>query len=152
LAGIWPFAEGTLLLPAASSMMFLPQKPYLPLDTLRRVLSYPSGQTLADEAAYSLLQFCQLAHLYASIDADCQWSQVLSLGEQQRIAIARILLRKPDFVFLDEATSALDTPAESYLYQLLQTQCPHTCIVSVGHRNSLKAFHTRELSVAPASS
>jgi putative ATP-binding cassette transporter len=147
LAGIWPFAEGKLSLPAADRMLFLPQKPYLPLDTLRRVLSYPSGEDISDKVASALLELCQLTHLYARIDLSCNWSQMLSLGEQQRISIARVLLKKPDFVFLDEATSALDTPAESYLYQLLGSESPHTCLISVGHRSALQAWHTRELSI-----
>jgi putative ATP-binding cassette transporter len=147
LVGIWPFAKGQLSLPEADRMMFLPQKPYLPLDTLKRVLCYPSAQDISDETAKELLRFCQLTHLYDRINADCDWSRMLSVGEQQRVAIARAILNKPDFLFLDEATSALDEASETYLYQLLRTQCPTSCIVSVGHRSSLKAFHNKTLEI-----
>jgi putative ATP-binding cassette transporter len=148
LAGIWPFAEGQLFIPETAKILFLPQKPYLPLATLKQALYYPSSDSIADEQAKEILQLCQLGPFYDRLHQDSDWSRTLSLGEQQRIAIARAILVKPDFLFLDEATSNLDEAAEHYLYQLLRAQCPNTCLVSVAHRSTLKAWHDEELILA----
>jgi putative ATP-binding cassette transporter len=142
LAGIWPFATGKLLLPSNAKILFVPQKPYLPLGTLRQVLSYPNAPTADDATLHSLLALCHLDHLKDQLDAAETWSRVLSLGEQQRIGFVRILLTQPDFLFLDEATSALDETAEAEFYKLLKQRLPHTAIISIGHRSTLNAFHT----------
>lgn len=147
IAGIWPFGGGDLLAPAGSQILFLPQRPYLPLGTLRRAICYP----LADENAVDsstledILRRVDLAALIPRLDDVDDWSRILSLGEQQRIAFARILVVRPDWVFLDEATSALDEPREEALYQLLHETLPQTGFVSVGHRQTLFARHDKEL-------
>ena len=144
LAGLWPFASGKVCYPANSLPLFLSQKPYLPLGSLRQVLSYPLPEVPNTEAI-EVLQAVGLDKLSARLDDTELWSQILSLGEQQRIAFARILLVKPDVLFLDEATSALDEQSEAMLYRLLRTQLPQTIMVSVGHRSTLHPFHEKKL-------
>lgn len=146
LSGIWPFAEGKLSTPDIAHMMFLPQKTYLPLGNLKQALCYPGTTAgILDERIKGILRLCQLEHLCDNLDQDRDWSHTLSVGEQQRIGFARAILCKPDFLLMDEATSSLDEPSESYLYQLLKNECPNSCIVSVGHRSSLKTWHEKEL-------
>jgi putative ATP-binding cassette transporter len=141
LAGLWPFVEGSLAVPARAQMLFLPQKPYLPLGTLREALCYP-GAPLADDAALrDVMALCQLEHLGDKLDNSEPWSHILSLGEQQRIAFARTFIAKPPFIFMDEATSALDEALEAHLYEALITHLPASAIISVGHRSTLKAWH-----------
>jgi len=147
LAGLWPFVEGQLTLPEHARMMFLPQKPYLPLGTLADTLSYPSAAKPDHAQLTELLTLCKLAHLATRLDEEQPWSHILSLGEQQRIAFARILVAKPDFIFLDEATSALDEANEAYLYGLLKSRLPNAAMISVGHRSSLKVWHKAEKSL-----
>lgn len=147
IAGLWPFVEGKLVLPIDLRMLFLPQKPYLPLGTLREVLCYPDAPSANDAALVALLKTVQLDHLSDKLNAVDNWSHILSLGEQQRIAIARVLLARPDFVFLDEATSALDESTEARLYPLLKQTLPRTAIISVGHRATLRAFHDAEMTL-----
>ena len=144
LAGLWPFASGKVCYPANSLPLFLSQKPYLPLGSLRQVLSYPLPEVPNTEAI-EVLQAVGLDKLSARLDDTELWSQILSLGEQQRIAFARILVVKPDVLFLDEATSALDEQSEAMLYRLLRTQLPQTIMVSVGHRSTLHPFHEKKL-------
>jgi vitamin B12/bleomycin/antimicrobial peptide transport system ATP-binding/permease protein len=146
IAGIWPFGAGTVETPSEGSSLFLPQKPYLPIGTLRSVLSYPqSPEAFSDEAMREVLRSCALPDLAERLDESRHWAQELSLGEQQRIAFARALLQRPEWLFLDEATSALDEPSESRLYRLLRQRLPGTTLVSVGHRLTLAAFHDRRL-------
>ncbi|MGC8603603.1 MAG: ABC transporter ATP-binding protein/permease, partial [Desulfomonilaceae bacterium] len=128
LAGIWPFARGTIRIPERSKTMFLPQKPYLPLGSLRRALYYPSEPTMSEPQLLEVLDRCFLAHLSKEVDQSVNWSQALSLGEQQRIAFARILLQRPDYLFLDEATASLDERMEEKLYQLIRTQLTNTTV------------------------
>ena len=135
--------------PQASDALFLPQKPYLPLGTLRGALYYPAAAQAGDEAA-AILQQCQLGHLVARLDEDADWTRILSLGEQQRLAIGRALLAKPTLIFLDESSSAMDEGLEFAMYGLLRKSLPQTSLVSVGHRSSLLGFHDRELSLAGA--
>jgi len=146
-AGLWPYVEGTLTLPAHARLLFLPQKPYLPLGTLHAALTYP-GADASDDEVQTVLSRCGLEHLAPRLGEVALWSHILSLGEQQRIAFARILLAKPEFVFLDEATSALDEAAESQLYGILKAQLPKTAIVSVGHRSTLRAWHAKEMGLS----
>ncbi len=145
MAGIWPFCTGTILLPERSSIMFLPQKPYLPLGTLSEGLCYPHARAYGEEDLKEALFLCGLQDLIGAMDKTEDWSHELSLGEQQRLAFARVLLAKPDFIFLDEATASLDEKSEAVLYGLLQSKLPHSAVTSVGHRSSLLAWHSERL-------
>ncbi len=146
LAGIWPFGDGEVKLPESDLVLFLPQKPYLPLGSLREVLLYPFGAAATTDGEIgSALTLAGLPELSVRLADSRLWAQVLSLGEQQRVAFARIFLQRPAWVFMDEATSALDEPAESRLYLTLIHELPRTAIVSVGHRSSLLAFHESRL-------
>lgn len=146
IAGIWPFGEGSIALPDGGRSLFLPQKPYLPLGSLRDALLYPNGSVKTpDDALVSALERVGLPGLVPYLGDLQPWAHMLSLGEQQRVAFARILLQQPTYVFLDEATSALDEPTELALYRLLDEFLPRTAVVSVGHRSTLFAFHSRRL-------
>lgn len=145
LSGIWPFASGSVVLPAQTEKLFLSQKPYLPLGSLRDAICYPMLPNVDGMRLQALLQQVGLAHLAGNLDAVRAWSHELSLGEQQRIAIARALLLQPGLLVLDEATSAIDEPTETKLYQTLIDTLPNTILISVGHRSSLRQFHTRFL-------
>ncbi len=149
LAGIWSHASGEIALPQNSRVMFLPQKPYLPLGTLRRALIYPAAEKDApsDELLKKILQTVELPALVEKLDTADDWSRILSLGEQQRLAFARVLLSAPDYIFLDEATSALDEPREVEMYNLLREQLPKVTVVSVGHRSTLFKLHDVELNL-----
>ena len=144
IAGLWPFVEGKVTRPLEQRSLFLPQKPYLPLGSLRQALYYP-GPTQTDDSAADVLRRCQLGNLVAHLDEEADWSRTLSLGEQQRLAIGRVLLNNPQIVFLDEASSAMDEGLEHAMYQLLRQSLPEAILVSVGHRSSLLEFHTQEL-------
>jgi putative ATP-binding cassette transporter len=142
LAGIWPFGEGVVALPQGDNALFLPQKPYLPLGSLRDVLLYPHGDPATSDALIcSALDLAGMPALRGRLEESGLWSHTLSLGEQQRLAFARIFLQRPRWIFMDEATSALDEPAEAVLYETLIRELPAAGIVSVGHRSSLIAFH-----------
>ena len=145
LAGIWPFGKGRMSIPEDHKVLFLPQKPYLPLGSLRRALYYPLSAYGSEEQLREALEKVGLSHLVKELDQVDDWSRILSLGEQQRLAFARILLVKPQWLFLDEATSALDEPREQEMYELLKKELPETGIISVGHRSTLYAQHEREL-------
>lgn len=145
LAGIWPYGEGRLTLPQGSRVLFLPQKPYLPLGSLRRALYYPLSASGSEEDLRKVLGLVGLKDLAARLDEIDDWSRILSLGEQQRLAFARVLLVKPDWVFLDEATSALDEEREQEVYELLTKELPELSLVSVGHRSTLRGQHREEL-------
>ena len=149
LAGIWPFASGTVRVPAKARVLFLPQKPYLPLGSLRTVLSYPQAPG-PDAELLEVLSLCDLDHLKARLNDEENWALHLSPGEQQRLAFARALLFRPDWLILDEATSALDEAAEGRLYRMVRERLPRAGIVSVGHRSSLAAFHDRHVAIVPA--
>jgi putative ATP-binding cassette transporter len=120
----------------------VPQKPYIPLGTLRQAAFYPAVPSADDAEIAQVLQAVRLGHLIERLDEVDQWSQRLSGGEQQRLGFARVLLAKPRTIFLDEATSALDEGTEYALYTLLRTELPECILVSVGHRSTLTAFHT----------
>ena len=149
LAGIWAYASGEISLPANARVMFLPQKPYLPLGTLRRALIYPAAESDSppDDKLKQTLRLVDLPALVDKLDTADDWSRILSLGEQQRLAFARVLLTAPDYVFLDEATSALDEPRELEMYELLREQLPKVTVVSVGHRSTLFKLHDVELNL-----
>jgi putative ATP-binding cassette transporter len=148
LAGIWPFAKGNIDFPQDECVLFLPQKPYLPLGSLRETLLYPHGiGGISDQTLQAVMGMCKLSQLSEQLDKVENWSQVLSLGEQQRIAFARTLLQQPKWLFLDEATSALDEPTESLMYRLLSEQLQDSAIISVGHRQTLASYHRKRLHI-----
>ena len=145
LAGIWPYGSGRIELPQGATRLFLPQRPYLVLGSLRRALSYPRTAAASDDEIARILKLVGMDHFAARLDDVDDWSRILSLGEQQRLAFARILLIRPDWIFLDEATSALDEPRERALYKLLHQELPAASIISVGHRSTLFVLHDTEL-------
>ena len=152
LAGLWPFGRGRIGLPKDARVLFLPQKPYLPIGTLREVLSYPeSPDSYTDEACREVLEICRLGHLVARLEELANWSLVLSGGEQQRVAFARALLYRPNWLFLDEASSALDEPTERRMYELLAERLPGASVISVAHKPTVAAFHKRQLTIDPTS-
>ena len=146
LAGIWPFGSGHVHLPAGARVLFLPQKPYIPIGTLRDAIRYPDEHSTASDAEIvAALQAAQLGQLAGRLDEEAHWSNILSGGEQQRVAIARALVFKPDWLFLDEATASLDEATEAAVYGALKTRLPETTLVSIGHRPSLRQWHERRL-------
>lgn len=150
LAGIWPFGSGAIEVPGNARMLFLPQRPYLPVGPLRAAISYPSSADAFDHRALrDTLEACGLHDLADRLDEAAHWTLQLSPGEQQRIGFARALLHAPDWLFLDEATSALDEASEARLYALLKQRLPNACVVSVGHRSTLARFHERRLDLVP---
>jgi len=145
LAGIWPFGSGTVERPPGSHL-FLPQRPYLPLGSLRAVVAYPADPaSYSDDQVRDALEAVGLGHLGGRLDDEAPWAQRLSGGEQQRLAVARALLAAPDWLFLDEATASLDPEAEAHLYALLRRHLPGTTIVSIAHRPSVADLHDRRL-------
>ncbi len=147
IAGLWPFASGSVRFPSGrSSAMFVPQLPYMPLGDLRTVVSYPRDaiEVPARDLQEALVKVA-LSHLVLRIGESRDWSKALSVGEQQRIAFARILVNRPTVVFLDESSSAMDEGLEAMLYDLLRAELPDLVIVSVSHRATVERFHTRHL-------
>jgi vitamin B12/bleomycin/antimicrobial peptide transport system ATP-binding/permease protein len=148
IAGIWPYGKGAIRM-AAGRLLFLPQRPYLPLGTLRQALIYPRAETdLPEQRLEEAMETVGLRAFLPRLDEDDNWAQRLSLGEQQRLSFARVLLTQPDLLFLDEATSALDESSEAQLYRLLRDAAWRPTIVSVGHRGTLGAFHDRRCDIA----
>jgi vitamin B12/bleomycin/antimicrobial peptide transport system ATP-binding/permease protein len=148
ITGIWPFGIGRVALPPDVKIMLVPQRPYFPVATLAVAVAYPARNgTFEDGRIAETLNAVGLPELAARLHDEDHWSHVLSLGEQQRLAIARALLHAPDYLFLDEATASLDEPAEAALYRLLQERLHGTAIISIGHRSTLGAFHARRVNV-----
>jgi putative ATP-binding cassette transporter len=148
LAGLWPFGDGAIDAPVDARMMFIPQQSYLPIGTLKAALAYPSApDTFTDEECREALSACRLDDYVERLAESAHWARVLSPGEQQRLAGARVVLHKPDYLFLDEATSALDAENEARLYHLFNERLPKAAIVSIAHRESLAAFHDQTLDV-----
>ena len=141
LAGIWPFVTGKINLPKTEELMFIPQKPYIPLGSLREALLYPGKKPLSDEELLYLLDLCQIGYLRDKLDIVADWSHVLSVGEQQRLAFVRAHIQEPKWLFLDEATSALDEDTEAAMYALLAERLTQTTLVSIGHRSTLNKYH-----------
>lgn len=141
LAGIWPFVIGKINLPKTEELMFIPQKPYIPLGSLREALLYPGKKPLSDEELLYLLDLCQIGYLRDKLDLVADWSHVLSVGEQQRLAFVRAHIQEPKWLFLDEATSALDEDTEAAMYALLAERLKQTTLVSIGHRSTLNKYH-----------
>ena len=151
LAGLWPFGDGTIDAPVDAKLMFIPQQSYLPIGTLRAALSYPSpGGTFGDDESREALRACNLSAYADRLDENAHWARSLSPGEQQRLAAARVLLHKPDFVFLDEATSALDADNELHIYNALVERLPNAAILSVAHRESVALFHDYRIEIERA--
>ena len=150
-AGLWPFGDGAIDAPVGARTMFVPQQSYLPIGTLKAALAYPATEdTFSDEDCRDALRLARLDNYTERLGESAHWTRVLSPGEQQRLAAARVLLHKPDFLFLDEATSALDPANETHIYRLLGERLPGTAIVSVAHRESLVAVHEHVLDIARA--
>jgi putative ATP-binding cassette transporter len=148
IAGIWPFATGTIDIPAKATLMMLPQRPYFPIGSLHGAIAYP-----AQAAAFSPQRLAEvvtavgLPALAPRLAEEAHWNRMLSLGEQQRLGLARALLHAPNYLFLDEATASLDEPSEAKLYRLIEEKLPATTIVSIGHRSTLEAFHQRNVTL-----
>jgi vitamin B12/bleomycin/antimicrobial peptide transport system ATP-binding/permease protein len=146
IAGIWPFGKGAIAVPADAKLMMLPQRPYFPVGSLKGAIAYPGAENaFSAEALADTLRAIGLPALIGRLDEHGHWNRMLSLGEQQRLGLARALLHKPQYLFLDEATASLDEPSEAALYQLLHKQMPETTFVSIGHRSTLHAFHNRNV-------
>ncbi len=149
LAGVWPFGAGTISVPKGARVMILPQRPYFPIAPLAEAVAYPGEPGSYDAAQVAeLVAAVGLPDLAARIDEEAHWNRILSLGEQQRLGLARAILHAPDYLLLDEATASLDEPAEAALYDLLERRLARTTIVSIGHRATLAAFHGRRLDLA----
>ena len=148
LAGLWPYAEGEVRRPLGHQALFLSQRPYLPLGDLRTVIAYPAvGQPEDQARMQQVLHQVNLGHLAERLEVSCDWAHILSVGEQQRLAFARVLFNRPQVVFLDESTSAMDEGLEHALYALLRSEMPGALLLSVGHRSTLAGFHTHRLEV-----
>jgi putative ATP-binding cassette transporter len=149
VAGVWPWGKGAIHLPRGA-ITFMPQKPYFPVGTLRDAMLYPKvPEGITDEVLKDMLHKVGLDHLRDRLDETERWDHILSGGEQQRVAFARVLVHKPEWIFMDEATSALDETGQENVMELLIEELPDTSIVSIGHRPGLEVFHTRELTLVP---
>ena len=147
LAGVWPFGAGTIVVPKNAKLMMLPQRPYFPIAPLAAAIAYPAERGTFDGAKVAeLITAVGLPALASRIEEEAHWNRMLSLGEQQRLGLARAILHAPDYLFLDEATASLDEPSEAALYRLLEQRLGKATIVSIGHRATLAAFHRRRLS------
>jgi len=148
IAGIWPFRAATISVPAQANVMLLPQRPYFPIARLGSAVAYPAAPgTFDDDLIKATISAVGLPALADRVDEDGHWNRMLSLGEQQRLGVARALLHKPDYLFLDEATASLDEAGEAALYRLLAERLPKTTIISIGHRSTLADFHSRRLTL-----
>ena len=146
IAGVWPFGDGVIAIPAKATLMMLPQRPYFPIGPLKAAIVYPANadaftSTLVEQA----LTAVGLPQLASRLEEEAHWNRMLSLGEQQRLGLARALLHEPEYLFLDEATASLDEPSEAALYRLLAEKLKATTVVSIGHRSTLEAFHERHV-------
>jgi putative ATP-binding cassette transporter len=150
IAGIWPFGRGRVHVPKDFNVLFLPQRPYFPLGTLRCALAYPAaGTTFSDAELKDALTAVGLPHLIARLDETVNWSMQLSGGEQQRVAFGRAILQKPAWLFLDEATSNLDDPSQAKLYETLLERLKGSTIISIGHRSELQCYHDHRVELRP---
>ncbi|MBK8174414.1 MAG: ABC transporter ATP-binding protein/permease [Rhodospirillales bacterium] len=152
IAGIWPFGHGRIAMPRDARVLFLPQRPYLPLGTLKEALSYPGQpEDYSDEACAEALAVCRLSHLANRLGESGNWALALSPGEQQRLAFARALLYRPDWLFLDEASSALDEATESDVYHALKRRLPQATLISIAHKPSVLDLHEAIVAIDPCS-
>ncbi|MDB5610447.1 MAG: putative transporter fused ATP-binding and permease component [Bradyrhizobium sp.] len=146
IAGIWPFGTGSIAIPAKAKLMMLPQRPYFPVGSLQAAIVYPAeANAYSSDRVRDVLISVGLPQLASRLEEEAHWNRMLSLGEQQRLGLARALLHAPQYLFLDEATASLDEASEAALYRLLEEKLPATTIVSIGHRSTLKAFHQRNV-------
>ncbi|HXQ04725.1 MAG TPA: ABC transporter ATP-binding protein/permease [Bradyrhizobium sp.] len=146
IAGIWPFGNGSIAIPASATLMMLPQRPYFPIGALQAAIVYPAeADAFSSDQVRDALISVGLPQLATRLEEEAHWNRMLSLGEQQRLGLARALLHRPQYLFLDEATASLDEPSEAALYGLLEEKLPATTIVSIGHRSTLEAFHQRNV-------
>ena len=150
ISGIWPFGKGKIEIPKGARIMLLPQRPYIPIGSLRAAITYPAApETFDDATLREVVEAAKLDAFLDKLDVEDVWSQRLSGGEQQRLSVARALLAKPDWLFLDEATASMDEPMEYAIYQILKRRLPKATIVSIGHRSTLAQFHERRLVMTP---
>jgi vitamin B12/bleomycin/antimicrobial peptide transport system ATP-binding/permease protein len=150
IAGIWPFGNGSIAIPANATLMMLPQRPYFPIGALQAAIVYPAeADAFSSDQVRDALSSVGLPQLVTRLEEEAHWNRMLSLGEQQRLGLARALLHRPQYLFLDEATASLDEPSEAALYALLEEKLPATTIVSIGHRSTLEAFHQRNVVLVP---
>ena len=146
IAGVWPFGRGSITIPEKAKLMMLPQRPYFPVGSLKAAIVYPAeASALGADRVRDILIAVGLPQLASRLEEDAHWNRILSLGEQQRLGLARALLHAPQYLFLDEATASLDEASEARLYRLLEEKLPTTTIVSIGHRSTLEAFHQRHV-------
>jgi putative ATP-binding cassette transporter len=146
IAGVWPFGSGSIAIPAKAKLMMLPQRPYFPVGSLKAAIVYPAeASTFSSDRVKDVLISVSLPQLAQQLEQEAHWNRMLSLGEQQRLGLARALLHAPQYLFLDEATASLDEGSEAALYRLLEEKLPATTIVSIGHRSTLEAFHDRNV-------
>ena len=150
IAGIWPFGSGSIAIPAKAKLMMLPQRPYFPLGSLKAAIAYPAeAGAFSSEQVRDVLVAVDLPRFAAQLEEEAHWNRMLSLGEQQRLGLARALLHAPQYLFLDEATASLDEASEARLYRRIEERLPATTIVSIGHRSTLEAFHQRHVTLRP---
>ncbi len=146
LAGLWPWGSGQVRFPRDAKITFVPQRPYLPLGTLRQVISYPEPDGVSEDAMLAAMSRCGLGYLAAKLDEpNLRWDQTLSGGERQRVAFARLLLHKPQIIIMDEATSALDEGSQSSLLSLLHEELRDATVISVAHRSGVADYHGRQI-------
>ena len=149
IAGVWPFGTGSIAIPANASLMMLPQRPYFPVGSLKAAVAYPAeAGAYHSDLVEDVLTSVGLPQLASRLEEEAHWNRMLSLGEQQRLGLARALLHAPQYLFLDEATASLDETSEAMLYRLLEQKLPATTVVSIGHRSTLEAFHQRHVVLA----
>jgi vitamin B12/bleomycin/antimicrobial peptide transport system ATP-binding/permease protein len=150
IAGIWPFGSGLIAVPPHATLMMLPQRPYFPIGSLKAAIVYPAqADAISSDRVREAVVAVGLPKFAERLEQDAHWNRMLSLGEQQRLGLARALLCAPQFLFLDEATASLDEASEARLYRLLREKLPATTIVSIGHRSTLEAFHERYVALRP---
>jgi len=146
IAGVWPFGSGSISIPSKATLMMLPQRPYFPVGSLKAAIVYPAeAGAFSSDRVREVLIAVGMPQLAARLEEDAHWNRMLSLGEQQRLGLARALLHEPQYLFLDEATASLDEASEAALYKLIEKKLPATTIVSIGHRSTLEAFHQRNV-------
>jgi vitamin B12/bleomycin/antimicrobial peptide transport system ATP-binding/permease protein len=145
LAGLWPWGSGVIRLPRDVTIAFVPQRPYLPLGTLRDSVTYPNGADVADDTIVQAMRRCGLSYLVKRLDEEDRWDQMLSGGERQRVAFVRLLIHKPQIIIMDESTSALDEDSQYSLLSLLLEDLAGSTVISVAHRSGVEEFHNRKI-------
>ncbi|MBC7907657.1 MAG: ABC transporter ATP-binding protein/permease [Rhodospirillaceae bacterium] len=151
VAGLWPWGCGHVLKPNDADIFFMPQRPYLPIARLRSVLAYPAGPDNFEQATLAAaLDRVGLSHLTQVLEDTTTWDNVLTLGEQQRLGFARLLLHRPNWIFIQEATDGLHADGEHEMMQLVREEFPTATVITVGYHSSLEAYHERKLSLEPS--